>query len=188
MFCIRFFFHQPRLLKLGPFVEMPWTRCNLVTGHNRIRSEPQWMSGECEEVDKWLRPQILINLFEVRSPQAMNLLKSGASKQGNCQTNDHARHGQKKKKNRGFSSIVADRICMGVEEKCLLLRYLVRFDTQQRRSSRVRRWSKKWCPLPPRSTCVWGSGFGRQKREFPNKKSPCNYTSHVQLYLKDPLP
>jgi len=74
MFCIRSFFHQPRLPKLGPFVEMPWTRCNLVTGHNRIRSEPRWMSGECEEVDKWLRPQILINLFEVRSPQAMNLV------------------------------------------------------------------------------------------------------------------
>ena len=54
------------------------------------------MSGECEEVDKWLRPQILINLFEVRSPQATNLLKSGAPKQGNCQTNDHARRGQKK--------------------------------------------------------------------------------------------
>jgi len=102
MFCIRPFFHQPRLPKLGPFVGMPWTRCNLETGHHRIRSEPQWMSGECEGVDKWLHPQILINLFEVRSPQAMNLLKSGAPKQGNCQTNDHARHGQKKKKTGAF--------------------------------------------------------------------------------------
>jgi len=82
------------------------------------------MSGECEEVDKWLCSQILINLFEVHSPQAMNLLKSGELKQGNCQTNDHACHGQKKKKNWGF-------------------------DTQQWRSSRVRHWSKNDALFPP---------------------------------------
>ena len=148
MFCIRPFFHQPRLPKLGPFVEMPWTRCNLVTGHNRIRSEPRWMSGECEEVDKWLRPQILINLFEVRSPQAMNLVNR--NRVTVKRTITHVM-GRKRKKPGLFFNSCRSHMYGCRREVFFFLRYLVRFDTQQRRSSRVRRWSKNDAPFP-----MWG--------------------------------
>jgi len=123
--CSAFTPFQLCLPKLRPLVEMPWTTCNLVTGHIKYALS----LNECQE-----------NVRKSTSRythQALNLLKTGDPKQGSCQTNNHVCHRQKKKRTRAF----------------ILLRYLVWFDTQQQRSSIVRHWSKNNAS-PPWSMCV----------------------------------